>query len=932
MNAYFVVTITKTRSLLFDTNLETQKMKKNKSTQFFLSAISIAGLTLVSQAQAQQSDSLGKVEITGSLIKHLDSETALPVTMIKAEEFAARGITTVADVMMTLPQSLSLAPSNAGAGTNINLRGIGVNRTLVLVNGRRLANEATADGFANLDVIPFSALERVEVLNDGASSIYGSDAIGGVVNFITKKSYNGSSMTAQLGTPQRAGGGDEQRLSFITGKGDLDQDGFNWFATVDAHQRSRLAQSDRASLSSNAALTALGRSPTTGTGSYAYPANVVSTSSSKTPGNPSYAAGCQSPYSVQAANSTCLLNGDNYNTALYGNQQLSFYTKGTLQHDADHTTTFEYIRGQEFIDSVRNPATSAPISYATSTGFTSVAAPVITSTSSPYYPGGAAGVPAIAGLTGPLTVQYSAPGLAATKDLQVNNRFVVNDKGIIGDWDYKAGANYGISNRNITAAQGILNEQALNAGISNGTINPFGAQSATGQSYLNSIDMNGTTLRAATSTFLGVDGTITKEIGKLEGGPMSLALGGDVHQDTNKDQKMLAGLYAAPVSAAPTWANSKRMVSAMFAELDMPVTKKLTLNAAIRDDRYSDVGNTINPKASFRFQPNKELMFRGSASSGFRAPTLSDMYGYTVAGANTSTSAPMDDPLLCPSATPNISGTGKAVSGQTTSIVCNAKQPLKTGATANLSPEKSQTFTIGTVIQPNKDTIFSIDYWHINMTDMIGSLPQAAFMGNPGAYSNLFVRNPDGSLAYINNTLTNLGGQKVSGIDLSGNYQFPASSAGLFKIGMDGTYLTQFDNQVVNGGPWVSNIGQFGLAGNGTVSSLPIVSFRWRHNLHMQWIKGDWSTQVTQTFNSSYQDQNTTPVASANNHVIPAYSVVNLTVSYTGIKNMMIVGGINNVFDAMPPATNNSSYPFGYLSSAASPLGRSFISSLTYKF
>ena len=187
-------------------------------------------------------------------------------------------------------------------------------------------------------------------------------------------------------------------------------------------------------------------------------------------------------------------------------------------------------------------------------------------------------------------------------------------------------------------------------------------------------------------------------------------------------------------------------------------------------------------------------------------------------------------------------------------------------------------------------------------------------------------------MAYINNTLTNLGGQKVSGIDLSGNYQFPASSAGLFKIGMDGTYLTQFDNQVVNGGPWVSNIGQFGLAGNGTVSSLPIVSFRWRHNLRMQWIKGDWSTQVTQTFNSSYQDQNTTPVASANNHVIPAYSVVNLAVSYTGIKNIMIVGGINNVFDAMPPATNNSSYPFGYLSSAASPLGRSFISSLTYKF
>jgi iron complex outermembrane recepter protein len=907
-------------------------MKKRSSTQFLLSAISIAAITLVSQAQAQQADSLGKVEITGSLIKHLDTETAIPVTTIKAEEFAARGITTVADVMMTLPQSLSLAPSNAGAGTNINLRGIGVNRTLVLVNGRRLANEATADGFANLDVIPFSAIERVEVLNDGASSLYGSDAIGGVVNFITKKSYNGSSMTAQMGKPQRSGGGDEQRISFITGKGDLQQDGFNWFATVDAHQRSRLAESDRGFLSSNAALTALGRSPTAGAGSYAYPANVVSTSSSKTPGNPYYSSGCQAPYTVQAASNTCLLNADNYNTALYGNQQLSFYTKGTIQHDADHTTTFEYIRGQEYIDSVRNPATTAPISYASSTGFTSVAAPVITSTSSPFYPGGSAGVPAIPGLSGPLTVQYSSPTMAATKDLQVNHRFVVNDQGIMGDWDYKAGANYGISNRNITAAQGIYNEQALNAGISNGTINPFGAQTTAGQNYLNSIDMSGTTLRAATSTFLGVDGTISREIGHLEGGAMSLALGGDVHQDTNKDQKMLAGLYAAPVSAAPTWANSQRIVSALFAEIDMPVTKKLTLNAAVRDDRYSDVGNTINPKASFRFQPSKEVMFRGSASTGFRAPTLSDMYGYTVAGANTTTSAAMDDPLLCPSATPNISGTGKAVAGQISSVVCNAKQPLRTGATSNLSPEKSQTFTIGTVIQPNKDTIFSVDYWHINMSDMIASLPQAAFMSNPAAYSSIFVRNPDGSLAYINDTLTNLGGQRVSGIDLSGNYQFPTTSAGIFKVGLDGTYLTQFDNQIVNGGPWVSNIGQFGLAGNGTVSSLPIVSFRWRHNLRLQWTKGEWSTQVTESYNSSYMDQNTTPVPAANNHVIPAYSVVNLSVSYNGIKNMTIVGGINNLFDVMPPATNNSSYPYGYLSSAASPLGRSFITSVSYKF
>jgi iron complex outermembrane receptor protein len=139
-----------------------------------------------------------RVEVTGSSIKRLAAEEALPVTTIKAEEFTQRGMTTLADVMMALPQSASLAPSNAGSGTNINLRGLGVNRTLVLLNGRRLANEAIADGYANLDVIPMSAIARVEVLRDGASSIYGSDAIGGVVNFITKREFEGAQVTGQV--------------------------------------------------------------------------------------------------------------------------------------------------------------------------------------------------------------------------------------------------------------------------------------------------------------------------------------------------------------------------------------------------------------------------------------------------------------------------------------------------------------------------------------------------------------------------------------------------------------------------------------------------------------------------------------------------------------------------------------------------------------
>jgi iron complex outermembrane receptor protein len=214
----------------------------HRASNLALSSITLAVLTMMNQAAAQQAEAtIQRVEVTGSSFKRLASEAALPVTIIKAEEFEGRGMTTLADVMMALPQSASLAPSNAGSGTNINLRGLGVNRTLVLLNGRRLANEAIADGYANLDVIPMSALARVEILRDGASSIYGSDAIGGVVNFITKRSFEGASATAQYIQTEKKGGGDEQRLSFTAGTGNLATDGWNLYGTIDAHRRSRLA-------------------------------------------------------------------------------------------------------------------------------------------------------------------------------------------------------------------------------------------------------------------------------------------------------------------------------------------------------------------------------------------------------------------------------------------------------------------------------------------------------------------------------------------------------------------------------------------------------------------------------------------------------------------------------------------------------------------
>jgi iron complex outermembrane receptor protein len=900
-------------------------MKTNKKTslqQLSLSAITVAVLSVIGQSQALAQEPL-RVEVTGSSIKRLASEASLPITSVTGEELEKRGMTTLADLMMALPQSNSLAPSNAGSGTNINLRGLGVNRTLVLLNGRRLANEAIADGYANLDVIPMSAIARVEVLNDGASSIYGSDAIGGVVNFITKREYKGASVTAQAVQPQRDGGADEQRVSFIIGAGDLQKDGWNVYATADAHRRSRLLGSDRAELSSAELLTSIGRAPSLASGGFAMPANfTIPSNKAFAAANPYYATGCLAPYSIQGGKNTCVINNQTYNTALYANDQVTFFTKATKRISDDHTISIEYNRGEEHIFGTKIPTTSLAANGVTA---------LLPSTSK-WYPGGSGGVPKVTGVTGaPLLVTWSVADLGPyiTKDEQINQRWNLSDEGVIGGWDYKAGLVVGISDRIGYLDSGAVDGAKLLAGIADGTLNPFGLQDATGKAYLDSIGLNGQKLRVSKSTYTGVELTLNKAVMKLPAGDMGLAVGFDFHRDTTEDTKTELGNFATYAGSVPSHGQGARNVAALYAEVEVPVTKELNVNLAVRDDHFSDFGNTVNPKASFRYQPNSVVMFRGSANTGFRAPTLFDRYGYRLPGATTTTGAAWDDPVQCPGPTPAIAGTGKALPGLVSATVCNVKLPKQTGSNNELIPETSVGGTLGMVVEPMKNLTVSVDYWRITMDKMLANLPEQAYFLDPVKYADLFVRDATGKLLYIKNVTMNLGGQKAAGLDLAANYSYPTDGWGTFKLSLNGTYLTQFDNQLEKGGAWASNIGRFGLASNGTTSSLPIITFRWKHTLALNWSKGDWGAQLTQNYNTGYHDQNL--VAAQYFRDIKPYQVFNLTGTYRGFKNFTIVAGITNLFDVNPPVTNHSGYN-GYLSSAASPIGRAFNTRITYTF
>ena len=143
-------------------------------------------------------------------------------------------------------------------------------------------------------------------------------------------------------------------------------------------------------------------------------------------------------------------------------------------------------------------------------------------------------------------------------------------------------------------------------------------------------------------------------------------------------------------------------------------------------------------------------------------------------------------------------------------------------------------------------------------------------------------------------------------------------------------HLDQFDNQLEKDSAFAFNVGRFGLASNGTTSSFPILTFRWKHTLKLQWNSGAWGSQLTQNYNSSYEDQNL--VAAQYFRRIEPYKVWNWTNSYNGIKHVAIVAGVTNLLDAKPPLTNHSAYTYGYLSSAASPIGRAFNLRMTYTY
>jgi iron complex outermembrane receptor protein len=889
--------------------------------------IAFGGLAALAPAAfAQDDQSVQRVEITGSSIKRIDAETAVPVTVIKADDLKKQGITTVDQILQVISSvQVSIGTSQVvGAGTGgasfADVRGIGANKTLVLLNGRRIANNAFDSSAPDMNMIPFAAIERVEVLRDGASSLYGTDAIGGVINFITRKDYRGGTITLGFDNPIHPGGNAHNgNIGF--GLGDLQKDGVNVFGFVDFNKQDAIGGTQRPF---NTRIPG-GLSPTP------FPANYYQDGDS---GNPAAPGGCTLPHLTPDTDSPldCFETTSSFVNYTPSSERISALAHASFKLGEDHTAGLEGFMSQNTTHSV-----IAPVPYGGL--FMNRLRP--DGTPNPYYPGnpGSGFTPNI-----PLSPTYTEDGITddpstgilpgfihvkwrdldngSREGIDVNEQYRVTGylEGRIGEWDYNTAIALNHNSVKDSLA-GYSNGDIISQGMLDGVINPFGEQDAAGAALIQSAGVAGL-LQTATGTVQSIDGHASRDLQDWFGAgrPAAVAFGGEARHEVfqQRANTPFAEQVVSSTGIDPNTYNAGwRNVYAAFFELNIPVIKSLDFTVAARYDNYSDFGSTTNPKFSFRWQPNKVVLLRGSYSTGFRAPSL---YELNSAPAFTNTDQ-QDDPVNCPGGVP--------APGKPSAANCNQQFQTLFGGNKELKPEKSKNATLGIVLEPLKDFTAEADLFMVKFKNQIGAVDTDTIFADPVTYASLFHRNPAGNLStdgsscpgpncgYIDQRTVNLGGIDTNGIDFAFGYRTNVGSYGKMNFGLQSTWIHKYEYQNIDGAPWLNELGVFTNGG-------PI--FRWQHNAEINWNLEPFSVGVAGHYKTGYLDEDPT-------RRVSDYATFDLFGTYAMQKGFSVTLGLRNIFDRDPPFSNQTTvFQAGYDPRFTDPTGRTFYARGTYSF
>ena len=857
---------------------------------------SLLVLGLASHALAQGSDQ--RVTITGSSIKRIATEGALPVQVIRRAELEREGITSAEQVVMMLSTNgngLDNLASNAdvvggaqrgnNGASSANLRGQGANATLILLNGRRVAAHGLNGGVVDLNQIPMAAIDRIEVLKDGASAIYGTDAIGGVINFIMRTNFSGGLVTATADVTE-AGGGNIFNGAVVGGFGDLDRDGFNVIATLGVRDAKALRGDQRGFVNTfqpDRGLSVDTRGtpfatifPLAGT---LFPANgnlpfIPGTTTRASgglnvldlPGQP----GCgsidgQAPYAELLWNTPTAALSCAWDTgrAAVLQQPISntyLVARGTLKLGG-HLVAGEFTASQsesakrfsnlQLIPNATTQQQRFPRNAASQAAYDAVFDRLLTA-----FPGQINETQRGQPMSyrwrciecGPREIETEA-------DTQ---RFALTSEGpFFGGWDYRAGFVHATSEAKSTLGGGYYYRgttatgasdggpgiiPALNSGRVNVFLFPGQTQSADGLAALEEASARGVVLYGGRFTMQQIDAAVSGPVFKLPGGDAMAAVGIDLRTEKyrfNGDERAAAAqrvIIAAPFDQTNVLSGVSRDVTAVYAELLLPITKQIETTLAVRQDRYDGFGTTTNPKVSALWKPSNQFLVRGSYTTGFRVPTFNQLFNGAAESLFTGTT--LVDPLTCPSGRPSPTIPGCQFIDRGANII--------NGGKPDLGPEEAKMASVGFLFEPTANISVGMDWWRVNREGTIQVLSLQQLIDNYASFPERFIRDANGTLLAVDNRWVNTGETQTEGVEVNLRGGLDALGA-RWTAGLDGTYLLKKRSRVVPSADFgASEIGQFTFAGD--------LGLRWKHSAYVTYKRADWSGTLSQTFRSGYTD------------------------------------------------------------------------------
>lgn len=911
--------------------------KQNKlRTALLMGSMAVAAMALSGAASAAEGE-LETVVVTGSMLKHSDLTLASPLTVLSRDNIDAKGLTTVSDVLRSLTSDSSgTIPTAFGSGfaagsSGVALRGLSVNSTLVLINGRRTSNYPLADdgerSFVDLNTIPMDAVERVEVLKDGASSQYGADAIGGVVNIIMKTEFKGIEGTAEFGTSQH-GGGDRKRLTASVGWGDLSTDHYNAYINLEYQDDQRIPISARGFPYNTDDLSSLPNGvDNTGTSFSVYgkvapaymanQANPIGANVLVTPKAAGYQIlnpnGCGELGVLSTASSGqyCKQNSNLYGNVQPKERRYGIYAHTTVQFDAN---TQGYIDASYFVNNVWTQSAPAGISSSTPHVASNIALPayLLNGQLNPYDPFAVAGCSGANNPTGTGPKCVDAMIKYNFGDIKRGSNYSDDvfrmSAGLTGSrwgWDYDIGLV--AAHSQLTVNQyGYISYSGLMTAIENGTYN-FYDPSKNSAEVRNAVSPGYN--KASTTDMDSFDIRVSRELFTLPGGPVSLGMGVEARHEGTHDPDLNPNKDTQGLGQAHTIGS--RTLYAAYGEVDIPLFKdtvvgKADVDLSGRYDHYSDFGDSWVPKVAAKWQVLNELMLRGTWSRGFRAPSFSENGSSESTGFVTIT-PPASWQALHPGSDYRLA---YSIGENTT-------------ANPDIKPETSRNYTLGAVLTPFDDRMFSVtfDYYSIKKRNVIQSADfseviAAAFSGAPipagygVVWDNPDSLNPNAPVRPLTVSAPYINANSISteGWDLNiqaGTEIFPGLS---YQTEVN---LTQIMSYLVDTG---SGKDQY----VGTESSYNMSSGagtpRWR---------GSWSNtfsydklSVTGTFNLVSGEKEIGLDSSGTDCLYPGedgvsglygrcafgdFWTMDLNTSYQLYSNVKVFFGIDNLFDAKPP-------------------------------